>query len=242
MKIRLRQEEIPPHLKRFFKPTGGLKQKSLMLIPERFAISMQDAGWWVRSRIAWCKTSAMPESVKDRPSSAWEHIWMFTKSARYYWDAEAVRQSDTPGTHGGGYLGPRDHLTGLNRNGTSQDGLGRMVRGQTGANLRNYWLIGPEPLRDEHYAAYPSEIPRRCILAASRPGDAILDPFLGSGTTLVAARCLGRRGVGVELNPEYAEMARRRIERDIPTWALTNGKRPKPVTDDQLGLFSEAAS
>ncbi len=195
-------------------PVQDIPAKNLLLIPERFAIAMQEAGWIVRSRIAWCKTSAMPESVKDRPTSAWEHIWMFSKSARYFYDVDAVRQKDTPGTHGSNRVGGLDHLTGLNRGGTSQDGLTRMVRGETGANLRNYWTLGPEPSSLHHYAAYPTEIPKRCILAGSRKGDTVLDPFGGSGTTGVVADRLGRDAVLIELNPAYAEMARQRIESD----------------------------
>lgn len=115
--------------------TYGIPAKNLLLIPERFAIAMQEAGWYVRSRIAWCKTSAMPESVRDRPTSAWEHIWMFAKSARYYYDQEAVKE--------------------------------RLKQPTVGANLRNFWTLGPEPLRESHYAAFPSEIPKRCILAGT---------------------------------------------------------------------------
>jgi DNA modification methylase len=271
-------------------PVGGIPAKNLLLIPERFAIAMQDAGWIVRSRIAWCKTSAMPESVRDRPTSAWEHIWMFTRSARYFWDQEAVRSelkapAQTVPSGFGGH----------NRNGgTTYSGNAYDATQLGGANLRNYWLLGPEPSREEHYAAFPSEIPRRCILAATsekgqcpacgspwvrsteitytprlaspksqvkttfgerssgdvergsiRPqelpygrasknvqttgwqagcqcdaGDPVpqlvLDPFLGSGTTALVADQLGRNAVGIELNPEYAEMARRRITNDCP--------------------------
>ena len=152
----------------------GLKPKDLCLIPERLAIALQDDGWWIRSRIAWCKKSSMPESVTDRPTSAWEHIWLLTKSARYYYDAEAVKTSN-------------------------------------GANLRNYWVLGPEPYPEAHFATFPSEIPRRCIKAGSRPRDTVLDPIHGSGTTAAVAQELDRAWAGVELNPEYAALAEKRI-------------------------------
>lgn len=186
----------------------GLAPKNLMLMPERFAIGMQDRGWWVRSRIAWCKTSAMPESVRDRPTSAWEHIWMFSRSRTYFYDADAVRQ---PG------LGTGSPKFGVGtKGGPSFSGSPRwqMSNAIDGANLRNYWLLGPEPFSGEHYAGFPTELPKRCILAGSRKGDTVLDPFLGSGTTALVADRLGRHAVGIELNPTYAEMARKRIESD----------------------------
>jgi len=204
--------------------TGGIPSKNLLLIPQRFAIAMQDAGWYVRSQIAWCKTSAMPESVRDRPTSAWESIWMLTKSPRYFWDQDAVRQPNTEATiarHSGAQGAPPAdaYRLGLHSLAPHRGTLGVNGGKVNGANLRNYWLLGPEPSREEHYAAFPSEIPRRCILAASRPGDTILDPFLGSGTTALVADQLGRNAIGCELNPTYAEMARRRITNDGPMFA-----------------------
>jgi DNA modification methylase len=142
--------------------------KSLLLIPERFAIAMQDAGWIVRSRIAWCKTSAMPESVRDRPTSAWEHIWMFTRSAKYFWDQEAVRQPAEYGRRSA--FRSNRYLNNHAFNNSAAHEASPTVSGKSDdptANLRNYWLLGPEPSREQHYAAYPSEIPRRCILAAT---------------------------------------------------------------------------
>lgn len=117
----------------------GAKPKDLLLMPERFAIGMQDRGWWVRSRIAWCKTSAMPESVRDRPTSAWEHIWMFSKSRTYYYDADAVAQP-SKSTHpsGNGYKRPER----LSINGRGSDEPWQV---QPTSSLRNYWLLGPEP-------------------------------------------------------------------------------------------------
>lgn len=256
----------------------GFRQKSLMLIPERFAIAMTDDGWICRSQIVWAKKSAMPESVRDRPTSAWEPIFMFVKQPRYYWDADAVRQ---PGTGSGK---PKFGVGTKGGPSFSESPRWQMSDAEAGANIRNVWHLGPEPSRDEHYAAYPTEIPRRCILAATsekgqcpacgapwrrvvereqsgrtfpgvglgiddrkafgkggsggyvqtatlgwEPGCAcdagdpvpqtVLDPFLGSGTTLLVASRLGRRGVGIELNPTYAEMARRRITNDAPLFA-----------------------
>ena len=154
---------------------AGVKAKSLLLVPQRFALAMQDRGWIVRSQIAWCKTSAMPESVRDRPTSAWEVIWMFVKQARYFWDQEAVRQplsedslrlsksnSPRPRTERKGFAAGIYHQTD-----TMPSSLSAVLPNPAGANLRNFWLLGPEPLKEAHFASFPSELPRRCILAAT---------------------------------------------------------------------------
>jgi DNA modification methylase len=216
---------------------GGLKPKSLMLVPQRFAIAMQDDGWIVRSQIAWCKTSAMPESVRDRPTSAWEPIWMFSKSRSYFYDADAVRQpaairtlteTRTPHSAAAGWSGSP------NANGAKGH---PMPTPGGGANLRNYWLLGPQPSSLEHYAGFPPELPKRCILAGSRRGDTVLDPFLGSGTTLMVASRLGRDGIGIELKPEYATMAEGKIQRDagalFPEDVQVTATRQPSLFDEQ---------
>lgn len=194
----------------------GLKPKDLCLIPWRFAIAAQEDGWWVRSIIPWCKTSPMPESVQDRPTSAWEPIFLLTKSSRYFYDADAVRQPST--------MKPQRRLVAgaLGSGPYTQNGI-KPTRDEPetdcppgGANLRNYWVLGPEPFPDAHFATFPTEIPRRCILAGCPEGGLVLDPFTGSGTTGMVALRLDRRFYGIELNPEYAEMARRRITNDAP--------------------------
>lgn len=202
----------------------GVKPKNLLLIPQRFAIAMQDAGWIVRDEIVWAKAAPMPESVKDRCTKAWEPIYMFTKQGRYFWDQEAVRQPNTEATLAR-HSGPQERPTadayrsGLHSLAPHRGSIGVNGGKADGSNIRNVWHLSPEPSREAHYAQFPSEIPRRCILAASRPGDTVLDPFLGSGTTALVADQLGRNAVGVELNPEYAEIARRRISNDAPMFA-----------------------
>jgi DNA modification methylase len=147
-----------------------MRAKSLALIPERFALAMQDDGWYVRSRIAWCKRAPMPESVRDRPTNAWEHIWMFTKSARYFWDADAVREAwadDRLGASGARSLpyslgAGRDDTLG----GNGKQGLG-VPPATAGRNMWSYWVLGPDPSPEAHFATFPREVPRRCIAAAT---------------------------------------------------------------------------
>ena len=199
------------------KPPVGLKPKDLCLIPFRLALALQSDGWYVRSDIAWCKKAPMPESVTDRPTSAWEHIFLLSKSERYYYDADSVRQpsvSPEQDQHNQRYAKVYSvaDANAVNRQPGNVNSLGVHSRpGPGGANLRNYWALGPEPFGGAHFATFPSEIPRRAIAAGSREGDLILDPFVGSGTTIIAAMKAGRRSIGIELNPEYIEIAKKRI-------------------------------
>lgn len=151
----------------------GLKDRDLMGLPWRIAFAMQEDGWILRSRITWVKKTAMPESVKNRPSNATEEVFMFAKSPSYYYDPNGVRE-------------------------------------QSGANLRNYWVLGPDSNGNGHPAAFPRELARRCILLGSQENDLILDPFGGSGTTGIAAAELGRQAILIELNPKYVKIGKER--------------------------------
>ncbi len=157
----------------------GLKDRDLMGLPWRVAFALQEDGWYLRSRITWVKKTAMPESVKNRPTTSTEEIFLLTKSPTYFYDPNGFREA-------------------------------------SGANLRNFWILGPEPNGNGHPAAYPRELARRCILLGSKPDDMILDPFGGSGTTGVAAAELGRRSILIELNPEYVDVSKNRAENIQP--------------------------
>jgi DNA modification methylase len=160
---------------------NGIPPKSLCLIPERFVLAMQEDGWYVRSRIAWCKAVPMPESVRDRPTNAWEPIYMFTKSPHYYWDEAGSKENATSETPNG-------------------------LR-----NMWSYWVIGRKGSVTGHPAAFPTDVPRRCILAATKAGDVVMDPFSGSGATCMAAGALGRMAIGIDINPQYNTDATARL-------------------------------
>lgn len=220
-------------------PSGG-RPKSLLLVPERLALALADDGWIIRSRIAWCKKAPMPESVRDRPTSAWEHIWMLAKSGRYFWDQEAVKEPASKNTHPRGHgVNPKakvlsGNLVGWYPRHKQNESFSAAVNEVVAfRNQRNVWLLGTEAFPGAHFATFPTEIPRRCILAGSRPGDLVLDPFSGSGTTVLVANRLGRRAIGLELNPTYAEMARRRIVGDAP---LIEAIDQVPVEPEQMPL------
>jgi DNA modification methylase len=181
----------------------GLKPKDLVGIPWRLAFALQQDGWYLRSAITWCKPNVMPESVTDRPTKATEMVFLLTKSARYYYDAEAIR---TEHQRDG-----RAITQVVGRDGSFQHRDGERWPGN-GANARDWWLIATQPFSGAHFAVFPEELVRRCILAGS-PGDGtVLDPFLGSGTTAYVARQHGRRSIGIELNADYCDLAARRMQ------------------------------
>jgi DNA modification methylase len=204
-------------------PPTGYKSKDLIPIPWLVGIALQQAGWYWRSTIAWCKKAPMPESVDDRPTSAWEPILLLSKSRDYYYDADAVREEQSENTHarfgangvrstGGPKSQSADEELIRNNDRFHRHTANGLIEG--GRNMRNVWLLGPEPFPEAHFAVFPTEIPRRCILAGSRPGDLVLDPFAGAGTTSLVAARLGRDSVGIELKPEYVAMAETRIRAD----------------------------
>lgn len=194
-------------------PLPGLKPKDLVGIPWRVAFALQADGWWLRSDIIWAKPNPMPESVTDRPTKAHEYLFLLAKSERYYYDADAIAE---PATFAGKVvtLGEkslsRGQATGA---GVEASGNGKADSVTVAAlrNRRSVWTIATQPFAEAHFAVMPEALVEPCVLAGSKPGDLVLDPFAGSGTVGVVALRYGRRFVGCELNPEYVEMARRRI-------------------------------
>jgi DNA modification methylase len=189
----------------------GLKPKDLVGIPWRVAFALQADGWYLRSDIIWHKPNPMPESVTDRPTKSHEYVFLLAKSARYYYDAEAIKQEAKY---------PSDKRRPMGSEGSWQmDGRKRGENGggqayehdTTKSNARTVWTITTKAYSEAHFATFPTELPERCIKAGSREGDTVLDPFMGSGTTAWVARHLGRRAIGCELNAEYLEIAARRL-------------------------------
>lgn len=206
----------------------GFKNKELIGIPWRVAFALQADGWYLRQDIIWAKPNPMPESVTDRCTKAHEYVFMLTKSARYYFDNKAIsepaktdpgatwaQRKEAGATAGNMILGDgiRNgtqrvvHGKGVTSNLTRQDGM---------RNKRSVWTITTKPFRGAHFAVMPEALVEPCVLASTRPDDLVLDPFTGSGTVAVVALKHGRNFVGVELNPEYAEIAKKRIESSQP--------------------------
>lgn len=193
-------------------PLPGLKPKDLVGIPWRVAFALQADGWWLRSDIIWAKPNPMPESVTDRPTKAHEYLFLLAKSERYYYDAAAIAES---GAWCGLQLdivrGRKVRAEAMGRKPSGNEVPGVDAKSPDRRNRRSVWTVTTQPFAEAHFAVMPEALVEPCILAGSAPGDVVLDPFAGSGTVGVVALRYGRRFVGCELNPEYVEMARKRV-------------------------------
>ncbi|WP_375293035.1 DNA-methyltransferase [Pseudomonas aeruginosa] len=194
------------------KPAEGLKQKDLMGIPWRLAFALQDDGWYLRQDIIWHKPNPMPESVRDRCTKAHEYVFMLTKSRRYYYDHEAVKE-DAVSEHPSGNGFKRDARESYkNLDGTAR-GNDEQWTGVGGKrNRRSVWTVPTAGFKGAHFATFPPDLIRPCVLAGAPRGGLVLDPFGGAGTTALVAMQEGRRSVLIELNPEYAAIARNRLD------------------------------
>lgn len=193
-------------------PIAGLKPKDLVGIPWRVAFALQADGWWLRMDNIWAKPNPMPESVTDRPTKSHEYVFLLSKSERYFYDAEAIKEEAED-------WGTRDrsrnkYQSDLAMNAKRSLSLGADCnQAQTGRNKRSVWTIATQPWSGAHFATFPEKLVEPCILAGSRPGDLVLDPFVGSGTAVLVARRLRRRGVGCDLRFDYlSQQAVPRIE------------------------------
>lgn len=225
---------------------AGLKPKDLIGVPWRVAFALQADGWWLRSEIIWSKNNPMPESITDRPTKAHEHVFLLSRAAKYFYDADAIREElagNYPPNHArtifdnvpppppgqprhrglrkvpvpAGWDTKRSREQGsIELVGRREDPEYQEMDVKPGRNRRTVWEIPTEPFPEAHFATFPTALVEPCIKAGSEEGDITVDPFAGSGTTGVVALRLNRHFVGVELNPEYAEMARRRIREDAP--------------------------
>jgi DNA modification methylase len=207
-----------PHRKtNFWAKHPLLKPKDLVGQPWRVAFALQADGWYLRSDIVWAKGvsfcpdysgSVMPEPVTDRPTKSHEYLFLLTKSPRYYYDADAVREASISPWHGriDGYR------EGNIDNSHKPTRYENPDQERAGRNLRSVWTINPQPYREAHFATFPTTLVEPCVKAGSKKGDTVLDPFAGSGTTGLVAGKLGREFVGIELNPDYIRLANERIE------------------------------
>jgi DNA modification methylase len=235
---------------------SGLKTKELIGVPWRVAFALQARGWYLRQDIIWAKNNPMPESVRDRCTKSHEYIFMMTKQPKYFFDSLGIREEAvTPaGTKGAKGSAERSGTEKVNSRPTEY----AVYTGYR--NKRDVWNVNTKPYKEAHFATYPPELIEPCVLAGtSEYGECaecgkawvraeeswekqckcettevvpqtVLDPFSGAGTTGLVALKNGRRYLGLELNPEYAELSRGRIEKDLTTPAKP--KRAKKVTTE----------
>jgi DNA modification methylase len=215
--------------KRVLKPLGTLwlnlgdkdLESSLLGLPWRVVIAMQDElCWLLRSDIIWYKPNAMPSSVTNRPTTDHEYVFLFSKAARYFYNADAIREPHVTFTEKSRMRGGRNHFG--KRNGTPEEGKNKgnanlhtarwdQAFHPKGRNRRTVWEIPLSKFPEAHFAVFPEKLVENCILAGSSPDGIVLDPFMGSGTTALVARRLGRRFIGIDCAREYCAMAERRL-------------------------------
>jgi DNA modification methylase len=203
----------------------GLKNKDLIGIPWMLAMALRNDGWYLRSDIIWSKNSCMPESVKDRCTRSHEYVFMFSKQPTYYYDYKAIKEPNADPSRTNYQSGARSN--GLNKDRNDNDMSERMKEYvPDGRNKRSVWTVNPKPYKGSHFAVWPVELIEPMILAGSKIGDTVLDPFMGSGTSAYAALIHGRKYLGCELNKEYEPLQQQRIAEAII------GKPDSDVIDD----------
>ena len=225
-----RMAELFLELKRVVKPTGSLWmvigdkyiRGELQGVPWRVCLALKDVGWRLRSDCIWHKPNAMPSSVKTRPTTDHEYIFFFSNEKDYFYDADAIREPHVTFSENSKMKGGRNHFgkrggtpeTGKNKGDNNlHDGRWDQAFHPKGRNKRTVWSIPLSKFREAHFAVYPQKLVETCIQASCPPGGTILDPFSGAGTTALAARSTERSFIAIDCNPEFCEMAQKRLKR-----------------------------
>ncbi len=218
------KREIPAHLLQYFRSKTVYKPKDDAMIPHRLYGALMDDGWWGRSTICWQKLNVMPSPVKDRPTTSHEYVFLCSKSRKYYYDQGAIREPSQANeeTKKRATYGRYDAETGNAKRDTrtgKPDYLQKVGNDYGGAyrNKRTVWTVNTKPYKAAHFATFPPDLIRPMILAGSRRGDIVFDPFMGAGTTGVVAVEENRRWFGIDANQDYCDMATNRIFNAQPT-------------------------
>jgi DNA modification methylase len=199
------KRDLPDECPRRGNKLDGLKEKDLIGIPWMLAFALRADGWYLRQDIIWHKPNPMPESVRDRCTKSHEYIFLLSKNRKYYYDNEAIKEPAKD-------WGTRDRTQGKYHNkGTGLQPHSGLSKSYPKKNKRSVWSVTNKPYKGAHFAVFPSDLIEPCILAGSKPGDIILDPFMGSGTTAMVAKKLSRSYIGCELHKEYASLQTDRI-------------------------------
>ena len=199
------KQDLPEKCARRGNKLEGLKEKDLIGIPWMLAFALRADGWYLRQDIIWHKPNPMPESVRDRCTKSHEYIFLLSKNKNYYYDNDAIKEPAKD-------WGTRDRSNGKYHNeGSGLTPHSGLTKSYSKRNKRSVWSINKKPYKGAHFATYPEELITPCIKAGSDKGDIILDPFMGSGTTAVVAKDLGRYYIGCELHDDYGELIKKRL-------------------------------
>ena len=199
------KQDLPDKCARRGNKLDGLKEKDLIGIPWMLAFALRADGWYLRQDIIWHKPNPMPESVKDRCTKSHEYLFLLSKNKRYYYDNEAIKEPAKD-------WGTRDRTNGKYHNkGTGLQPHSGLTKSYPTKNKRSVWSITNKPYRDAHFAVFPPDLIIPCIKAGSEKNDIILDPFMGSGTTAMVAKELGRYYIGCELHEDYGKLIKNRV-------------------------------
>ena len=199
------KQDLPDKCNKRGNKLEGLKEKDLIGIPWMLAFALRQDGWFLRQDIIWHKPNPMPESVRDRCTKSHEYIFLFSKSTKYFYDNEAITEDAKD-------WGVRNRVNGKYHNkGTGLQPHTGLTKSYPKKNKRSVWSVTNKPYKGAHFAVFPPDLISPCILAGSRVGDLVLDPFMGSGTTAMVSKQLGRDYLGCELHSDYSELAEKRI-------------------------------
>lgn len=202
-------QDLPQNCARQANKLDGYKEKDLMGMPWRLAFALQDFGWTLRQDIIWHKPNPMPESVKDRCTKSHEYIFLLSKNTKYYFDSDSIKEKSVSKSEGVKFGGNK---YGDNNDPKYATKSGNVSKEYEMANKRSVWTVSTKSYSGAHFATYPEELIEPCILAGSKVGDIVLDPFFGSGTTGQVAQNLGRKWIGCELNKDYEQLQNQRLQ------------------------------
>jgi DNA modification methylase len=199
-------QDLPQNCARRGNKQAGLKEKDLIGIPWRVAFALQADGWYLRQDIIWHKPNPMPESVRDRCTKNHEYIFLLTKKPKYYFDNEAIKEPVKED------WGTRDRTDGKYHNeGSGLTPHSGLEKSYETANKRSVWTVTTKPFSGAHFAVFPPDLIEPCVLAGTKSGELVLDPFMGSGTTAAVAQRLNRHYIGCELNKDYEVLQNERL-------------------------------
>ena len=198
-------QDLPEYSPKRSRKLDGIKEKDLIGIPWMLAFALRADGWYLRQDIIWHKPNPMPESVKDRCTKSHEYIFLLSKNKRYYYDNESIKEPAKD-------WGTRDRTNGKYHNqGTGLQPHSGLQKSYSTKNKRSVWSVTNKPYKGSHFAVFPPDLIEPCILAGSEEGDCVVDPFMGSGTTAMVAKALGRDYIGCELHEDYGNLIQKRI-------------------------------